>query len=282
MLSIQLWKLSGPLYQHLEQIQLDPKIVTIDTLANSLSTGVYTTFRTYYQYKTYPIHVHIERLENSANLKGNKLRLDADSIQKALHRIVYQYSAHEKRIRINVDLGDPSFDVYISIEELTTPSIEEYSTGAHAITKPFERNNPQAKSTSFLADALAIKKSIPSGVNEVLLIDRNGDIREGLSSNFFMIKDGKIVTSGDDVLQGITRTIIMDEANAIKIPIELKNPSYTDLSSCDEAFVSSASRSLLPLRKIDDIIIGKNVPGELTRQLTKRFWERIERETVFF
>jgi len=282
MTQIQLWKLSGPLYTKLEQLVIPGDVHSIDALSSTLPSGVYTTFRTYYQFKTYPIQSHIDRLENSARLKGIVIHLDPKALHAALHTIVYQASAHEKRLRITVDLEHPSYDVYISIEELKTPSSKEYSAGAVAITKEFERNNPEAKSTNFLADALAIKSTIAHDVNEVLLVDRKGKIKEGLSSNFFIIVGGRLITAGEEVLPGITRSIILEAANTAGIMVLLESPSYSQIKDCDEAFISSASRSILPLRKIDSMDIGKQAPGDITKLLSKCFWERIERETVYF
>lgn len=279
---VQLWKLSGPIYTKPEQVVLSSGFSSIDALSGTLPSGVYTTFRSYYQFKTYPIQSHIARLENSARLKGNVIQLNPTALQSALHTIVYQFPAHEKRLRITVDLEKPTFDAYISIEELKTPASEEYALGAIAISKDFKRHNPEAKSTSFLADALEIKKSFPSDVNEVLLIDQEGKIKEGLSSNFFMILDGKLITAGEEVLPGITRSIILEAATTAGIPVLLESPSYNLIHDCEEAFISSASRSILPLRKIDSIEIGEHVPGRITKLLTKCFWERIERETVYF
>lgn len=282
MTQIQLWKLVGSLYTKLEQFALPEEFLSIDALSGTLPSGVYTTFRSYYQFKTYPIQSHISRLENSARLKGVEFQLNPTALQSALHTIVYQFPAHEKRLRITVDLDKPTFDIYISIEELKTPSSDEYASGAVAISKEFERNNPEAKSTSFLADALAIKKLFPSEVNEVLLVDQEGKIKEGLSSNFFLIVNGKLITAGEEVLPGITRSIILEAANTAGVPVLLESPSYNLIHDCEEAFISSASRSILPLRKIDSIEIGEHVPGKITKLLTKCFWERIERETVYF
>ena len=110
----------------------------------------------------------------------------------------------------------------------------------------------------------------------MLLVDRNGRLLEGLSCNVFFVKDGTIFTAGAGVLEGVTRKIVLEVCNQFTIPIEFTAVRLKDISSCDEAFLSSTSRGVLPVVKIDQQVIGKGIPGEITRRVMVGFAARID------
>jgi branched-chain amino acid aminotransferase len=101
---------------------------------------------------------------------------------------------------------------------------------------------------------------------------------EGLSSNFFAIKDNQLWTEDKRVLSGITRQIVLDIAVSEAFPVKLTGISRAELSGISEAFLTSVSRGILPIRKIDQWVIGDGEPGLITRKLMTFFREKIESE----
>jgi len=102
----------------------------------------------------------------------------------------------------------------------------------------------------------------------------DGDALEGLSSNFFGVKNGTVFTAEEGVLPGITRSLILESISELGIPLVRQPVKAEDLRLLDEAFVSSTSRGVLPVVKIDDDTIS-HVPGELTTTIARNFNGRV-------
>jgi branched-chain amino acid aminotransferase len=115
-------------------------------------------------------------------------------------------------------------------------------------------------------------------VNEALMIDPDGRLLEGLSSNFYAVLEGVLWTAELGVLAGITRQAILDEVRQANLPLHLEGLPLAELPRASEAFISSASRGVLPVCRIDSLVIGSGTPGPLTRQLGQRYQARIERD----
>jgi len=139
------------------------------------------------------------------------------------------------------------------------------------------RDNPAAKDTRFIATASAAYQGLPPGVHEGLMVADDGSILEGLSSNFFAVRDGVLRTEGDRALSGITRSIVLEVAGGL-LPVSLTPIRIADLPRVTECFLTSVSREILPVRRIDDVRIGADAPGGVTRQLIAAFRTLVQRE----
>ncbi len=107
-------------------------------------------------------------------------------------------------------------------------------------------------------------------MHEGLLTDDAGAILEGLSSNFFAIVGGVLRTEGDRVLLGVTRSLVLEVAEAV-LPLEPRAVGRDERAAIAEAFVTSVSRSILPVVRIDDAVLGSGTPGPTTHLLMERF-----------
>lgn len=253
-------------------------IHSLDEANRLIPDGVYTTFRTYEKNKVLDIEGHFDRLEHSAILLGYELKLNRELIRKILRDVLESLPADEARIRISVPLtGNKNLsEVYIFIEKLKTPSLEEYSRGVKVITIHFYRENPAAKTTSFIHLADEIRKKLPHDVNEAIMVDKNGRMLEGLSSNFFAISKGKVFTDESHVLAGLTRKMVLEIIKEVGLPVCPEGFLYSEIDQMDEAFITSTSRGVLPVRAIDDKIIGNGKVGDLTGKIMQRYKEKIK------
>jgi branched-chain amino acid aminotransferase len=249
---------------------------TLDEISARLPSGVYTTLRTFEQNRVLPLEPQFIRLEESAALMDMPVTLDRSYLRAALREAVQLYQSQEKRIRLTLDLEDQPGTIYISMEPLTTPGPVAYKNGVITVTRMGERQNPKAKYTSFLSFAEKIRDQIPENVNEVLLVGSKGQILEGLSSNFFAIRQGEIWTEDQNVLSGIVRSTVLEEAWDAGIPVHLVAIQISELASLEEAFLTSASRSVLPIQKIDGQIVGMGKPGPITQKLMEDYQQRIQ------
>ena len=102
-----------------------------------------------------------------------------------------------------------------------------------------------------------------------VLLDTDGNLSESTGFNFFIIKDGKLRTPGDqNILQGITRTTVLEIATQLAIPFTCENNLQPyDAYTADEAFLCNTPSCILPIVKIDNRILGDGSPGPITKQL---------------
>jgi branched-chain amino acid aminotransferase len=109
------------------------------------------------------------------------------------------------------------------------------------------------------------------------MVGENGLLLEGLSSNFFAIIDGVAWTARESVLSGITRSLVIQAAQRIGVELNLQAVAYNRIPELQEAFLTSATRAVLPVRQIDATLVGSGVPGPLTRQLGEAYQQEIDR-----
>ncbi len=158
-----------------------------------------------------------------------------------------------------------------------------YKSGVKAKTNTILRVNPRAKLTSFIQKASNEKKLIRnSGLEESIITNNSRELLEGLTSNFFAVKNNAVWTAKTGILNGITRKLVLEEAEKEGIEIIYKPVKLDDLEELDEAFITSTSRGVMPVVKIDDITIGNGKPGDLTIKLANLFKNRINSELETF
>lgn len=236
-----------------------------------LKLGVYSIVRTFDHNKFLHLEHHLARTVNSMRLLGWDYRLDERRLRQAIHALCTAFPTPEMRVRIDV-LAEPARSLGSDSRELLalapfTPLPPAYYT--HGVTLEFatdlHRSNPLIKTADF---AEARKRSgVGSHSFEALLVDPQGFILEGTSSNFYGVRDGTIYTAGQGVLEGITRSILLDLMRQLALPLQLDPVPVNAVGQLQEAAISSSSRGLLPVVQIGDTIIGDGQPGPYSRQL---------------
>jgi branched-subunit amino acid aminotransferase/4-amino-4-deoxychorismate lyase len=154
-----------------------------------------------------------------------------------------------------------------------------YRDGVWCVTLPLRRDHPDAKDTRFIATASAAYQTLPPGAHEGLMVADDGSILEGLSSNFFAVLDGVLHTEDERALHGITRSIVLELCQDL-VPVSLTPIRTADLPRVKECFLTSVSREILPVSRVDDVVIGGGAPGPITTAVTDRFRELVGRETA--
>jgi branched-chain amino acid aminotransferase len=154
-----------------------------------------------------------------------------------------------------------------------------YHEGVACLTLPrLHRDQPRVKDTRFIPTARRAYARLPLGVEEALLLSEDGAILEGLSSNFFAVLGGALRTEEERVLAGITRALVLDAAQSLA-PVVLRAVGRDELHRVEEAFITSASRGVLPVVRIDDEPIGDGRVGRLTQAVADAFAALVARET---
>ena len=139
----------------------------------------------------------------------------------------------------------------------------------------------QVKSVNLLANAIAKKRAQRSAADEALLLD-DGEVREGASSSFFVVKGGRLITHPLDehILPGVVRDRVIGLAIASKIRVDERPLRETELFQLDEAFITSTTMGVMPVAEIDGRVIGNSRRGEITTRLQQQFDDLEVSETV--
>ena len=106
-----------------------------------------------------------------------------------------------------------------------------------------------------------------------MMLDMNGNIAEGPGSNYFFVKDGVVITPGEQyVLAGISRQTALELARELSIETQETDIDLFDAYTADEAFVTSTSFCICPVSSINGAAVGtESVPGPVTDRLQKAY-----------
>jgi len=126
----------------------------------------------------------------------------------------------------------------------------------------------------YINSALAKGDAARMGFDDALLLTSDGHIAEGSAANFFIVRDGVLITSprNADVLEGITRRTILQLAQDLGIPTQERMIDRTECYIADEAFLSGTGAQLAWIAEIDGRIIGNGKIGEISARLQKLFF----------
>jgi D-alanine transaminase len=153
-------------------------------------------------------------------------------------------------------------------------------TGVRVITLADIRwRRPDIKSVSLLPNVLAKQQAVEAGAYEAWMVDDEGMITEGTSSNAWIVtKDGELVTRAADrsILSGITRGAVLCLAQEQGLRVVERSFSLEEARAATEAFLTSTTSWVKPVVQIDDLAIGAGVVGPLTARLLALYIARAE------
>jgi branched-chain amino acid aminotransferase len=238
-----------------------------------LPDGAYTSFRTHGGKRVLRLADHVQRLEESARLQGRSGDLTIGRVRAALRDAIAATGHPESRFRLT--WAPPR--LFVSIEPFAPLPETAYRDGVWCVTVPLHRDNPRAKDTRFIREAGAAYDRLPPGAQEGLMVADDGAILEGLSSNFFAIKGGAIHTEEARVLPGLTRALVLEVAAGL-LPRADRALRQDELALAQECFITSASRGVLPVVRIDETTIAGGAPGPLSREIRRRYDRQVAAE----
>ncbi len=238
----------------------------------ALPDGAYTTLRTYQGRRVLRLARHLDRLDESIALEGRKGLVDCVAARAAITTALDATSWPQTRLRLT--FAPPR--LFVAAERFQPLPGSVYESGVDCLTVPLRRENPHAKDTRFIATARAAYGRLPAGIEEGLLVDK-GCLLEGLSSNFFAVVDGVLRTDEERVLLGVTRSLVLEMADGL-VAVERSAVRVAELPRASEAFLTSVSREVLPVVRIDGRSLGEGRVGPVTRRIREGFAALVERD----
>ena len=259
--SIKVWELSSE--KGALELSL-PDMFNLDTLTRQLPQGYYSTFRTFDAGKrVLGLQAHLKRLYQPASLQRIAPSVPVTVLRRNLADLSQDYPENARVRLVMTETGQ----IYIMLTALIPLPVEIYSKGVKVVTTDMHRQTPRLKSTSFISASESTRTQIASSkIFEALLV-RNHFILEGMTSNFFYIKDGILGTARRDILLGVTRRTVLRVARGSGLRIAYRPMKREQVPALTEAFLTSSSRGIVPIVQIDDVLVGEGIPGPIAKKL---------------
>jgi branched-chain amino acid aminotransferase len=230
---------------------------------------------------------HMERLFRSAKIYHMEPPVSLEGAIKVTKDLVAMNGIPTCYIRPIVYLGYGE----MGLNPLTSPvhmAIASWPWGAYLGEEAFETGvrvkisswrrldpniiPPAAKATGqYLNSSLAKAEAVKAGYDEGILLNPNGYVTDGSGENVFLVRDGVLCTPplAAGCLAGITRASILQIAEDEGIRTREGDLVRTDLYLADEAFFTGTAAEVVPIREVDDRVLGD--PGPITRRLQEVF-----------
>jgi D-alanine transaminase len=235
---------------------------------------------------------HLARLERS--LAETRIRNPYARTQwrEIIYRLVDAQPFEDQGVYFQVTRGvakrdhafpkDAEPTVFAMSNPLVTPPREAVQKGAAAVSAQDNRwLRCDIKSTSLIGNCLLRQLSAEAGAAETILF-RDAKLTEASSSNVFVVKRGVILSPPKTslILPGITYDVVLELARGAGLPVELRDVAEAEVRAADEIWVTSSSKEVLPIVKLDAAAVGDGRPGPLFArmyQLYQDFKQKVMR-----
>jgi D-alanine transaminase len=230
---------------------------------------------------------HLERLGRSLAELRIPWPMHASSLRLVMRELIRRNRLADGALYLQITRGvaprDHAFpaaarpSIVMTLRRLRVPDPATVERGIAVATVPDIRwGRCDIKSIALLANVLAKQAAREKGAYEAWLVDREGYVTEGSSTNAWIVsRRGEIVTRQLDsaILSGVTRKVLLDYARRQGIAIVERRFSLAEAKEAAEAFLTSTVSIVLPIVRIDDSLVGEGKPGKTTLELRRLYLE---------
>lgn len=227
---------------------------------------------------------HLDRLERSASKIDLKLSYTRKQIELEIQKVIDAVDSERVYIRLIITRGegeiglDPELagknNMVIIGKVLPENPSWWYKKGiglivADTIRNSIEAMDPNIKSGNYLNNVLAYAEAKKQGAYDAVMLNNSGQITECTTSNIWMVRGGRIITAPQraGILEGITRKTLMLAMKEQGLRLYEECFFADDLRNCDECFITSSTKFIVPVTELDKRKIGTGVPGPTTLKL---------------
>jgi len=253
--------------------------------------GVYETLRTYNKVP-FLFDLHTRRLRASAGYLNLRVPFDDEALAGWIDATVAAAGEMREayiRILLTRGVGELTYDIdatpapslIIIVKPIEEPPQRAETEGIRIALVSILRNhpgsvNPIIKANNLLNNAMAMQEANRRGAEEALMCNYRGELTECSQSNFFMVREGAILTppSTAGLLEGITRKFVLELARDEGIETREATLMPEDLETAGEAFITGTTREVSPVTRVDDRPIGTGKPGPTSLRLLKVYRNR--------
>jgi len=250
--------------------------------------GVYEVIPVYSRHP-FRLAEHLRRLQ--ASLDGIRLSNPHDDAEwtRLVRRLIALNKPEDQSLYLHVTRGvakrDHAFPkgvaptVFMMSNALVTPPGDQIEKGVGAITATDNRwLRCDIKAIALLPNVLLRQLAVDADCVETVLL-RDGSMTEGAASNIFVVKDSILLAPPKNhlMLPGITYDVVLELAQADGIKLEVRPVAESELRGADEAWLTSSTKEVLAIVRLDGKSVGRGVPGPLFRRMYALYQEYKER-----
>jgi D-alanine transaminase len=254
--------------------------------------GVYEVIPVYSR-RAFRMKEHLRRLQHS--LDGIRLanpHSDSEWTQLIEH-LIAQHESSDQYLYLHITRGvaerDHAFPnppvaptVFMISKPLPTPAPALLTSGIACITATDNRwLRCDIKAISLLPNVLLRQMAIDAGCAETLLFRDDQWLTEGAASNIFVVKNGTLLAPPKDhlMLPGITYDVILEIVAAHAIPHEVRRIGKAEVLAADELLLTSSTKEVLAITRLDGQIVGTGKPGAMTTRL-HTYYQNFKRDVM--
>jgi branched-chain amino acid aminotransferase len=292
----------------MEKIWFDGELVdwadaNVHVLTHSLhyGSGVFEGIRAYPTSSgvaIFRLTDHINRLFASAKVFLMDVPFSPDELVRASKEVVRVNGLHDGcYVRPIVFLGDGEMGLNplpcrVRVAVAAWPwgtylGDEGVKNGIRLKVSSWQRHDPNAVPTAakgtgmYVNSSLAKVEALKAGYDEALLLAPDGRVSECTGENVFVVRSGRILTpptSESGALAGITQQSVETIASDLGIEVSHEALVRTDLYTADEAFLTGTAAEVVPIREVDDRVVGDGHPGPVTIQIQRTYFSAVRGE----
>jgi branched-chain amino acid aminotransferase len=253
--------------------------------------GVFEGIRAYGG-RIFKLDRHLDRLYNSAKAIHLTIPHGKEELRNLIIELCRRNRIEDGYIRpvVSRGVGDLGLDPRKCAQGPTVVIIarpfdplygDRYERGLRLITASHRRVPPQCvspniKSLNYLNNILSKIEANRQNADEALLLDVHGFVSEASADNFFIVKDGEVVTPPKVTnLQGITRETVLGIVQEMGLVTREEFFTLFDVYGAEEAFITGTAAEIGPVVEVDDRVIGDGKPGKVTTAIMGRFRELV-------
>jgi D-alanine transaminase len=273
-------------YLNGEIMPIENATVPVEDRGYNFGDAVYEYVASY-NGRLFYLEPHLDRLEHSMAALAFP-PLPRKKIRTAIETLFAEAAIDRAGIYIQISRGvaprdhafpaDADLQFLMILRQVHEKPAVLREKGAAAITVTDIRwGRCDIKTVQLLPNVLAKQQALEAGAYDAIFVAETGEVREGTSSNLFIIKDQGLITHPltPRILPGITRMIILDICRAAGLSVEEAYFDKAALYAADEVFMSGTITEVLPITRIDGQPIGDGAVGPVTRRLNRDLLDRI-------
>ena len=235
---------------------------------------------------------HTNRLFNSAKIVGMQIPFDRETLNEAQRLVVRANHLREGYIRPLAFLGSEGMGLradglrtHVAVAAWEWPSYmspEALEQGIRIRTSSITRHHVnitmcKAKATgNYTNSMMALREALQDGYDEALLLDPEGYVAEGSGENIFVVNRGVLYTPElTSCLDGITRDTVIQLAHECGYEVREKRITRDEIYIADEAFFTGTAAEVLPIRELDNRVIGAGARGPITTRLQQLYFDAV-------
>lgn len=245
--------------------------------------GVYEVVPVYSR-KPFRLDEHLRRLQASLDAIRLANPYPVEQWRERICELVARQDFDDQSVYVQVTRGVPPAGqplrdhpfpqgavptVFMFAQPLIPASAAQKAAGVCAVTVADNRwLRCNIKAIALLANILLRQQAVDAGCAEAVML-RDGFLTEGAASNVFVVKGGALLAPPPSnlMLTGITYDVVLELARTHGIPTEVRQISEAEVRAADELWMTSSTKEIMPIVKLDDVPVGAGVAGPLAQRM---------------